>query len=216
MDKNNNIGFVNLNNKAELAGRICSEIVANTAIDECVCLHFTVECPRISKINDYINVLVPTEKAFNLSLSNGAFVRINGQFRSYNNSSGIGSRLILALFADDIVLLDEKAYTESGQCNSVFLKGNICKPVIYRKTPLGREISDILLAVSRSNYRSDYIPTILWGVNAKASELLEVGCKIEVSGRMQSREYTKSTDGGDVIRRAYEISASKFSNIYIS
>ena len=134
----------------------------------------------------------------------GTKVEISGQFRSYNNYSGEGSRLILTLFAREIALSSEECE------NEIYLNGYICKPAIFRTTPFGREIADILLAVNRAYGKSDYIPCIAWGRNAKFAENLPVGTNIKVWGRMQSRNYQKKLDEETVVEKtAYEVSISK-------
>lgn len=140
----------------------------------------------------------------------GQFVKISGQFRSYNRHEEKKNRLILSVFAREFEVWEDDGTTIPTDKNSVFLDGYICKQPIYRKTPLGREIADILLAVNRPYGKSDYIPCIAWGRNARFAESLEIGTRLKVFGRIQSREYQKKiSDDEYETRTAYEISISK-------
>ena len=133
---------------------------------------------------------------------------IEGQFRSYNNFSNVGNRLVLTVFAKKI----EKIYDVMDYINpnQIYLNGYICKEPVYRTTPFQREIADILLAVNRFYNKSDYIPCIAWGRNAKFAQQLEVGTNLKIWGRVQSREYQKKIDDNEFITKtAYEISISK-------
>lgn len=171
---------------------------------------FTVSSERLSKSSDLINVTI-SEKLLpeNDDLEIGRKVHIKGQYRSYNNFSGIGSKLILTLFVKDIDLVSDEYYTP---CNYIELEGYLCKEPIYRVTPFGREITDLLVAVNRIHNKSDYIPCIVWGRNAKYASGLSVGDKIKLVGRIQSREYEKKYSENDIVKKtAYEISISKIS-----
>lgn len=138
----------------------------------------------------------------------GAFIRAAGQFRSYNCHEEKKNRLVLSVFVRELEFVDEES--ENVNTNQIFLDGYICKAPVYRKTPLGREIADILLAVNRPYGKSDYIPCICWGRNAKFAENIEVGTKLKIQGRIQSREYKKQISETDVeIRTAYEVSISQ-------
>ena len=135
----------------------------------------------------------------------GKKIRTEGQFRSYNSYEGERSRLVLTVFAKEIIFLDESEETDNP--NTVELNGYICKKPIYRQTPFGREISDILLAVNRAYNKSDYIPAIAWGRNARFCQNLEVGQNVKIYGRVQSRMYEKKYEDGSVIKKvAYEVS----------
>jgi single-stranded DNA-binding protein len=139
----------------------------------------------------------------------GKMIAVEGQFRSYNNYNSESShKLMLTVFARDIIFID--SVDEVKIPNSIFLNGYICKKPIYRTTPFGREISDILLAVNRAYNKSDYIPCIAWGRNARFASSFEVGDNIKVWGRIQSRQYQKKFQDGTVEdRTAYEVSISK-------
>lgn len=136
----------------------------------------------------------------------GERVYIYGQFRSFNKHDGNRNHLTLHLFAWEFFCIDNTEYDD----NSIELDGFICKEPIYRKTPYGREICDILLAVNRPYGKSDYIPCICWGRNARFASGLEAGTRLKVQGRIQSREYFKEiSDGYSERRTAYEVSISQ-------
>jgi single-stranded DNA-binding protein len=138
----------------------------------------------------------------------GIYVAIEGQFRSYNSYSDASSKLLLTVFAREITFLEDKSKIKSP--NKVFLNGYICKKPIYRSTPFGREIADMLLAVNRAYNKSDYIPCIAWGRNSRFCSNLNIGDNIKVWGRIQSRKYQKKFSEGQVIDKiAYEVSVSK-------
>ena len=138
----------------------------------------------------------------------GQFVSVTGQFRSYNKQDGEKKRLSLSVFSREFEFVEQIA--EIAKSNRIILDGYICKEPIYRQTPLGREITDILLAVNRPYGKSDYIPCIFWGRNARFAGNLEVGTRVKVSGRIQSRQYVKTLpDGSTEERTAYEVSVSK-------
>ena len=159
---------------------------------------------RLSNYSDYIPLMVSERLIDTEQDYTGQFIRISGQFRSYNRHEEKKNRLVLSVFVRELEFLDE--IDENEKTNQIFLDGYICKEPIYRKTPLGREIADVLLAVNRSYGKSDYIPCICWGRNAR----FEVGGKIQVWGRVQSREYVKRISEEEVEHRvAYEVSVSK-------
>lgn len=138
----------------------------------------------------------------------GRYVKISGQFRSYNKHEENKNRLVLSVFAREFEPIEEMPFTDDE--NKTFFDGYICKQPNYRKTPLGREIADILLAVNRSYGKSDYIPCIAWGRNARFAESLEIGTRLKAWGRIQSREYQKKiSDDECETRTAYEVSVSK-------
>lgn len=169
---------------------------------------FTLSVARLSDTFDNIKILV-SERLFGsrFEIEEGTPITVNGQFRSYNNYSGEGSRLVLTVFAKDIRPAEEEDFENP---NKIYLDGYICKPPIYRQTPFGREIADILIAVNRSYNKSDYIPAIAWGRNARFCQDLAVGTKIRIRGRIQSREYQKHIDEETVITKtAYEVSIGK-------
>lgn len=195
------------NNYAFVLGTVESELTLSHEIYEEKFYTFKVKSQRLSDSFDTINVTV-SERLLNenLNLSYGAKLSIYGQFRSYNNFSSVGNKLLLTLFAKDI----SEASLESPDKNEIYLDGFICKPPVYRITPFGREITDILLAVNRIHNKSDYIPCIAWGRNAKFASNLNVGDRIRISGRIQSRNYQKKLDDEtEITKTAFEISVAK-------
>lgn len=163
---------------------------------------------RLSESNDIIPIMV-SERLVDVKKDyTGMYAVINGQFRSYNRHEESRNRLVLSVFAREIEILEES--TDEVRPNYIFLDGFVCKPPIYRKTPLGREIADVLLAVNRPYGKSDYIPCICWGRNARYAEGFQVGEHIQIWGRIQSREYQKKISETEFEKRvAYEVSVSK-------
>ena len=170
-----------------------------------------MEVPRLSDTTDIIPVTA-SERILNDGLmALGNKIVVKGQFRSYNSYEGERSRLILTVFAKDVVLEESLPEEEREELrktsNIVTLSGYICKKPIYRQTPFGREISDILLAVNRAYNKSDYIPSIAWGRNARFSQNLPTGTEVKIVGRVQSRNYEKKHEDGTIENRvAYEVS----------
>ena len=173
---------------------------------------FKLSIARLSGNADIIPITVSERLINDDMLKEGNKLLVKGQFRSYNSYENEKNKLILTVFAKDIVeLKDEEEDSEfvkkDGVTNEVVLIGYICKKPIYRQTPFGREIADLLLAVNRAYNKSDYIPSIAWGRNARFSQTLEVGTKVKVVGRVQSRQYEKKYDDGRVETKiAYEVS----------
>ena len=175
---------------------------------------FNLEIPRLSGNSDIIPITVSERLIKEETLQEGHQLLVKGQFRSYNSYENEKNRLILTVFAKDIVEVEEKEEDEENEMvkkdtitNEVVLVGYICKKPIYRHTPFGREISDLLLAVNRAYNKSDYIPCIAWGRNARFCQDIEVGTQVKVVGRVQSRQYEKKHDDGTVeVRVAYEVS----------
>lgn len=196
------------NNYLVLIGKIISDKTFSHEIYGESFYVFNLEVPRLSGNEDIIPITISERLIANFDLTIGRKVVIEGQFRSYNSYENEKNRLVLTVFAKDII--DYKEEQEENVSNEVVLNGYVCKKPIYRKTPFGREISDILLAVNRAYNKSDYIPCIAWGRNARFAGGLEVGSHLQVSGRVQSREYTKKIGEDEVERRvAYEVSVSK-------
>ena len=196
------------NNKVFIAGTVDSELEFSHMIYGEKFYLFKLKVPRLSENSDLINVTI-SERFFPiLKPEFGDSVEIQGQFRSYNNFTEVGNRLILTVFVKTIEYVD--SIDEIQNPNRIFLNGFICKPPIYRTTPFQREIADILLAVNRSYNKSDYIPCIAWGRNAKYAETLGVGLNLRIWGRIQSREYQKKISEEEFeTKTAYEISVSK-------
>ena len=175
---------------------------------------FNLEIPRLSGNSDIIPITVSERLIKEETLQEGHQLLVKGQFRSYNSYENNKNRLILTVFAKDIIEVEEKEEDEENEMvkkdtitNEVVLVGYICKKPIYRQTPFGREISDILLAVNRAYNNSDYIPCIAWGRNARFCQDIEVGAQVKIVGRVQSRQYEKKHEDGTVETRvAYEVS----------
>ena len=175
---------------------------------------FNLEISRLSGNADIIPITVSERLATDEMLTAGKNLLVKGQFRSYNSYENEKNRLILTVFAKDVIEVEESEQEEENEIvkkdtitNEVVLVEYICKAPIYRQTPFGREIADVLLAVNRAYNKSDYIPTIAWGRNARFCQNLEVGTKVKVVGRVQSRMYEKKHDDGTVENRvAYEVS----------
>ena len=167
-----------------------------------------VEVARLSESFDVIPVMV-SERLLDVSADyKGCNLCVTGQFRSYNRHEEKKNKLVLSVFAREIEFID--TIEESAKTNQIYLDGYICKEPVYRKTPLGREIADLLLAVNRPYGKSDYIPCISWGRNARFASSFEVGTRVRVWGRVQSREYTKKLSETECEKRiAYEVSISK-------
>jgi len=166
---------------------------------------FNMGVKRLSETSDDINVLI-SERIFpKVVWGVGTEIFVTGQLRSYNKIVDGVNRLILTVFAKNITL----DFVKAENPNQIFLNGFICKPPIYRTTPFGKEITDILIAVNRQYNKSDYIPVIAWGRNAKYSRDLLVGDNITLEGRIQSREYEKKISIDEVVKRtAFEVSIS--------
>ncbi len=176
---------------------------------------FNLEIPRLSGVADIIPITISERLINEDTLTEGQKLLVKGQFRSYNSYESEKNRLILTVFAKDIKVISEEEQSEEENemtkkdviTNEVVLIGYICKKPIYRQTPFGREIADILLAVNRAYNKSDYIPCIAWGRNARFCQNLEVGSQIKLIGRVQSRTYEKKHEDGSVETRvAYEVS----------
>ncbi|MCR5608028.1 MAG: single-stranded DNA-binding protein [Lachnospiraceae bacterium] len=171
-----------------------------------------VSVSRLSDSYDVIPLMI-SERLIDVKQNYiGRFVEVSGQFRSYNRHDEVRNRLVLSVFVREISVFDSE--DEIQKPNSIFLDGFICKEPVYRKTPLGREIADMLIAVNRPYGKSDYIPCICWGRNARYARNFEIGGHIQVWGRIQSREYQKRINDTDYERRvAYEVSVSKMEYI---
>ncbi|MCM1368553.1 MAG: single-stranded DNA-binding protein [Roseburia sp.] len=187
-------------NTVFLQGRIVSTIEYSHDLYGERFYEFKLSVPRLSEHLDVIPVTVSQNLAETLKQND--LIGLSGQFRSFNRPEGERSRLILSVFAREIL-----APQPDVNPNVAELIGYICKPPVYRTTPFNREICDVLLAVNRAYSKSDYIPCIGWGKNARLIKNAPVGQKLEVSGRIQSRQYNKRLeDGSTEIRTAYEFS----------
>ena len=161
---------------------------------------FPLEVRRLSGTVDRLPILVARELLEQTEITEGDALCVTGQIRSHNNRKPGGRRLIVSVLAESLEL------TELPHDNRVCLQGSLCKEPVYRRTPLGREICDVMLAVSRSYGRADYLPCILWGNHARLAASYPVGTALLLTGRLQSREYIKLTEGGSESRTTYEIS----------
>ena len=167
-----------------------------------------VNVKRLSNSCDTIPLMI-SERLIDVTQDyTGEYIAAQGQFRSYNRHEEQKNRLILSVFVREVSFVEEEP--DGSKTNSILLDGYICKEPIYRKTPLGREIADLLLAVNRPYGKSDYIPCICWGRNARYASSFEVGEHVQVLGRIQSREYVKKLSETETDKRiAYEVSVSK-------
>ena len=201
------------NNHIILVGKITDEKKFSHEIYGEKFYTFDLSVPRLSGNADIIPVTISERLFKDEDLVVDKKVKITGQFRSYNSYENEKNKLILTVFAKDIEFLpnqeEEIVASKDLVSNEVVLTGYICKPPIYRQTPFGREIADILLAVNRAYNKSDYIPCITWGRNARFCSKMEVGTEVKVIGRVQSRAYEKKHEDGTVEQKvAYEVSIS--------
>ena len=212
------------NNYLTLVGKVTSEKRFSHEIYGESFYAFDLQIPRLSGSEDIIPITVSERLINDEMMQIGTRLLIKGQFRSYNSYENEKNRLILTVFAKDVKKLEEDEQEhkidENGNeviandfarkdivTNEVVLIGYICKKPIYRQTPFGREIADILLAVNRAYNKSDYIPSIAWGRNARFCQNLEVGTEVKIVGRIQSRKYEKKYEDGTVENKvAYEVS----------
>ena len=195
-------------NFAKVVGRIVGEVKNSHMVEGERFFEFTLEVKRLSETYDYLPVTISERLLEGKEILTGDRIGVMGEFRSYNKQENEKSKLILHVFAKDVLLGQEVESIED--CNEVFLIGYLCKEPIYRVTPFNREICDALVAVNRKNFKSDYIPCIFWGRNARFMEKQGVGKKISLEGRIQSRIYTKRyANGLEEEKTAYEISVGK-------
>ena len=196
------------NNQVTIMGEIISDFVFSHEVFGEGFYMVDVSVRRLSNSEDIIPLMV-SERLIDVSQNySGSFVMVTGQFRSYNRHDELKNRLVLSVFVREIAFIDEEM--DGAKTNTILLDGYICKTPVYRKTPLGREIADLLLAVNRPYGKSDYIPCICWGRNARYASTFEVGEHVQIIGRIQSREYVKKiTETETQKRTAYEVSVSK-------
>lgn len=195
------------NNVSSVIGIPCSDLEFSHEVYGEGFYVFKMKIPRLSNYDDVLPITISERLIVNLNFHEDKIFKVEGQLRSYNKVIDGSNRLILTIFARDIV--EEKLENVTNP-NQIFLDGYICKKPIYRTTPFGREITDMLVAVNRPYRKSDYIPCIAWGRNARFSQKMKVGDRIKVWGRIQSREYQKKLDEEKVLKKiAYEVSISK-------
>lgn len=200
------------NNQVTIAGEVVSEFAFS---HEVYGEHFyvvNIAVCRLSNSYDVIPVMI-SERLMDVAADyRGCILQVSGQFRSYNRHEENRNRLVLSVFAREAALVEQEEDDQNP--NYIFLDGYVCKHPVYRKTPLGREIADVLLAVNRPYGKSDYIPCICWGRNARFADKFEVGSHIQIWGRIQSREYQKKIGEEQYEKRvAYEVSVSKLEYI---
>ncbi len=168
---------------------------------------FPLVVRRLSEVEDQLNVVVPEHLLRNLSLESGEMILVEGEVRSFNNRSGRGSRLVITVYA-------RKVQRDAGEEeNKLHLVGTLCKPPSPRRTPLGRDICDLMVAVNRRYGRTDYLPVIAWGGLARACGGLSVGDTVRLEGRLQSRSYTKQMEASSEERVAFEVSVMTLERI---
>lgn len=199
------------NNKIELCGVITSVPELNHKTYGENFYGFRLSCSRKSTEKDMLPIIVSDRLVEIKDLQVGKKISVKGQVRTFNKHISDDKRkLLIMVFARDVREIEEEGESAPEFNNNVKLNGYICKPPVYRVTPKGREIADVLIAVNRTYGKSDYIPCITWGRNARYTGNLDVGTRVDVEGRLQSREYTKKLDDGtEEIRTAYEISVSR-------
>ena len=197
-----------IRNEVELEGRVIQPPTLSHENHGTPFYRLILEIPRLSGQADRIPVLITPP---HLPLAEkGALLRIRGQLRSFNNRSGQGSRLVLTVFAREA----EPGLGEN--CNTIHLAGALCRPPVLRRTPLGRSICDLMLAVPRRYGRADYLPVIAWGQLAVLLSRRRVGEHVALEGRIQSRQYNKATDSGVEERTAYEVSVMRLGEDYFA
>ena len=196
------------NNQVSIMGKIASGFTFSHQVFGEGFYLVDVLVKRLSDSEDRIPLMI-SERLVDVTQDyEGEYIMVQGQFRSYNRHEEKKNRLVLSVFVREIAFVEEA--DDSIKTNQIFLDGYICKPPVYRKTPLGREIADLLLAVNRPYGKSDYIPCICWGRNARYASAFEVGGHVLIWGRIQSREYIKKLSETETEKRtAYEVSVSK-------
>ena len=196
------------NNQVTIVGTVDSEFTYSHEVFGEGFYMMDVNVKRLSNSEDKIPLMI-SERLIDVSQDyTGEFIMVSGQFRSYNRHDEQKNRLVLSVFVREVSFIEEEL--DGAKTNNIFLDGYICKLPVYRKTPLGREIADLLLAVNRPYGKSDYIPCICWGRNARFASTFEVGEHVQIMGRIQSREYIKKLTETETEKRiAYEVSVSK-------
>ena len=196
------------NNQVTIMGEVASPFTFSHEVFGEGFYMVDVNVKRLSNSEDRIPLMI-SERLIDVSQDyTGEFIMVSGQFRSYNRHDEQKNRLVLSVFVREVSFIEEEL--DWAKNNNIFLDGYICKLPVYRKTPLGREIADLLLAVNRPYGKSDYIPCICWGRNARFASTFEVGEHVQIMGRIQSREYIKKLTETETEKRiAYEVSVSK-------
>ena len=202
------------NNQVTIMGKVATEFSFSHEVFGEGFYMVEVEVKRLSNSEDRIPLMI-SERLIDVTQDyTGEYIMVHGQFRSYNRHEEQKNRLVLSVFVREISFMEEEP--DGTKTNSIWLDGYICKEPIYRKTPLGREIADLLLAVNRPYGKSEYIPCICWGRNARYASGFEVGEHVQLLGRIQSREYVKRISDTETEKRvAYEVSVSKLEKTLI-
>ena len=202
------------NNQVTIMGKVATEFSFSHEVFGEGFYMVEVEVKRLSNSEDRIPLMI-SERLIDVTQDyTGEYIMVHGQFRSYNRHEEQKNRLVLSVFVREISFMEEEP--DGTKTNSIWLDGYICKEPIYRKSPLGREIADLLLAVNRPYGKSDYIPCICWGRNARYASGFEVGEHVQLLGRIQSREYVKRISDTETEKRvAYEVSVSKLEKTLI-
>lgn len=202
------------NNQVTIMGKVATEFSFSHEVFGEGFYMVEVEVKRLSNSEDRIPLMI-SERLIDVTQDyTGEYIMVHGQFRSYNRHEEQKNRLVLSVFVREISFMEEEP--DGTKTNSIWLDGYICKEPIYRKTPLGREIADLLLAVNRPYGKSDYIPCICWGRNARYASGFEVGEHVQLLGRIQNREYVKRISDTETEKRvAYEVSVSKLEKTLI-
>ena len=202
------------NNQVTIMGKVATDFSFSHEVFGEGFYMVEVEVKRLSNSEDRIPLMI-SERLIDVTQDyTGEYIMVHGQFRSYNRHEEQKNRLVLSVFVREISFMEEEP--DGTKTNSIWLDGYICKEPIYRKTPLGREIADLLLAVNRPYGKSDYIPCICWGRNARYASGFEVGEHVQLLGRIQSREYVKRISDTETEKRvAYEVSVSKLEKTLI-
>lgn len=196
-------------NQVVIAGNIVSELVYSHSTHGESFYMVNILVKRLSGASDTLPVMLSERLIDIKEVIQGKFMEVSGQLRSYNRQEEYRNHLELFVFSREIFITNE---LKAQKTNEIFLNGFICKEPIYRKTPLGREITEILLAVNRPYRNSDYIPVICWGRNARYAGNLDIGKRLLICGRIQSRKYMKKIDETRMEERiAYEVSATSIS-----
>ena len=196
------------NNQVSIVGTIVSDFRYSHEVYGEGFYMVDISVNRLSDMVDVIPIMVSERLVDTTQSCEGQMVYVTGQFRSYNRHEEKKNRLVLSVFARELEFVEGE--TEEYKSNQIYLDGYVCKEPIYRKTPLGREIADLLIAVNRSYGKSDYIPCICWGRNARFASTFQVGDRCLIWGRIQSREYMKKITEEELEKRvAYEVSVSK-------
>lgn len=205
---------LNDTNKVLIEGEVVSKFTLNHEVFGEKFYTVELETARLSGTKDIIPVMI-SDRLINISENYmGMVFKVSGQFRSYNKHKGDKNRLALSVFAKEVNVIPNND-EEDLSTNEICMDGYICKKPVYRETPLGRKIADLMIAVNRPYGKSDYIPCICWGRNARFASGLEVGTRLKVQGRIQSREYTKKlSETESETRTAYEVSLSRLGVIY--